>query len=98
MKINVLPFASRKPGYEAATIGAQWWQIALSRTRLAIGRLLNRVRLPGPIQPVSIQDEVSGQTLDVRVGPLFTCISVNGRDYYFTRLTGRWDGTGLGCS
>jgi hypothetical protein len=43
-------------------------------------------------------DGVTGQKVAVSVGDLFVRLSIDGRDYYFDRLTGRFDGTGLGCS
>jgi len=39
-------------------------------------------------------DEYIRQTVTVRVTTGYTIVSVNGRDYYFHRLTGRFDGTG----
>ena len=92
------PSAGSLIGHPTETSTPRWHQTAWLSFRLVAGRLLNRCRIPGTIQPVSINDALSGQTLDVRIGPLFTCISVNGRDYYFRRLTGKWDGTGTGCS
>jgi hypothetical protein len=62
------------------------------------GRLLNRTGVPGAVQEAEIEDEVSGQVVHIRVGPVFTRISINGRDYYFHRLSGKFDGTGSGCS
>jgi hypothetical protein len=59
--------------------------------------ILNRAGLPGAVQDVEINDELTGQQVSVRVRALFTRISVNGRDYYFRRLSGRYDGTGSSC-
>jgi hypothetical protein len=60
-----------------------------------LGRLCHRMRMPGAIRSVVVDDEVTGQHLEVRVGSAFTVVSVDGRDYYFRRCSGRFDGTGL---
>jgi len=62
-----------------------------------LGRLLNRLGVAGAVKPMKISDSLTGQKMEIRVGLLFTRISVNGRDYYFNRLSGRFDGTGMGC-
>ena len=80
------------------TFGASWWQVLRSRIRTAVGRLLNRRGIPAPIQPIEITDPLTGQTIQVRVGDLFTRLSIDGRDFYFDRITGRYDGTGCGCN
>jgi hypothetical protein len=43
---------------------------------------------------VEVNDAITGHRIQVKAGTLFTCITVNGRDYYFHRLTGKFDGTG----
>lgn len=74
--------------------------IALWRTRLrdkvllGLGRLVRHLCLPGFVSNVSFDDLVTGQHFSVRSNLLFTVISVDGRDYYFHRLTGKFDGTG----
>jgi len=69
------------------------------KTRLKewLCRLLNRANVPGAIQETTLDDPLTGQSLRVHVGVFFTRISVNGRDYYFHRLSGQFDGTGTGC-
>ena len=69
------------------------------RTRLRewFGRVLNRRRVAGFVQPLEYRDPVTGDSIEVRISPFFTRLSVNGRDYYFARLTGKFDGTGQGC-
>ena len=63
-----------------------------------LGWLMESLGVPGAIQPFEIYDELTGQHVKVRVSARFTVIQVNGRDYYFYRYTGRFDGTGMGCS
>lgn len=65
------------------------------RLRALLGFFL--MALPGWIREVEIDDEVSGQHLTVSVSPWFTRLTINGRDFYFDRLTGRFDGTGSGA-
>lgn len=93
MASTVLPF--RRPA--ATTHGATRVDIWRSRVRSAVGRALNRAGVPGALVATTIEDELTGQRLDISVDPLFTRVSVNGRDYYFDRVTGRFDGTGSGC-
>ena len=79
-----------------AVAGATRCQVWRWRARLLIGRGLAWLKAPGLVSNVTIHDPVTGQRIEVRVGPLFTTVSVNGRDYYFTRFSGTYDG-GLGC-
>ena len=55
---------------------------------------MNWMRLPAAMQPVAINDPATGQQIAVTVGDLLVRLTVNGRDFYFDRLTGRFDGTG----
>ena len=85
----------RFPG--PAQRGASRWQILRGSLTERIGRVLRKLRIPGAMSEADILDDATGQSVRVRVGSLFTRISVNGRDYYFDRFTGRYDGTGTGC-
>jgi len=78
----------------SAAIGATWLDIMKSRVREHIGRTMCRVGIPGAIQGVSLKDSRTGQEISISVGAQYVCLSVNGRDYYFDRITGRFDGTG----
>jgi hypothetical protein len=93
--MSVVSFPERP---KSATVGASQVRILLSRLRLRIGAALNRIGLPGAVQSVVIDDKLTGSLIEIKTGPLFTKMSVNGRDYYFDRLTGRYDGSGFGCS
>jgi hypothetical protein len=81
-----------------AVDGATWWQIWECRARMLLGQIANRLGFGGLVQPITMDDPVTGQHIEIRVSSLFTEISVDGRDYYFRRLTGRYDGAGMGCS
>ena len=78
----------------SARVDASRWQIWRGRLRELAGKGLNALGVPGALQPVEHFDKLTGQHVSVSVGELFVCISVNGRDFYFNRLTGRFDGTG----
>ncbi len=73
------------------------WEIYKSRIREAVIMTLDFLRIPAPLRTVEIDDPVTGDVIRIRATGLFTTITINGRDYYFDRLTGRFDGTGLGC-
>jgi hypothetical protein len=66
-------------------------------TREVLGRLLAHAKVPGAISEVSIDDPVTRQHIGVHVSALYTRLTVDGRDYYFDRLTGKYDGAGMGC-
>lgn len=73
------------------------WQILRSRGTEQLHRLLNRLGVPGVIRPMRYHDAVTGQQIEVKTGVFFTVVSIDCRDYYFDRVTGRFDGTGTGC-
>lgn len=87
---KVVPLPFRRP----ASTGASWWQVARGRLREHLGKLLSRASIPGAIADASIDDPVSRQRIEVHVGALFTRLTVDGRDYYFDRLTGEFNGAG----
>lgn len=78
----------------AARVDASKLEILVGRFRQWVGRVLNRAHAPGAIRTMDYEDKLAGQHIAVSVGELYTCVSVNGRDYYFDRLTGKFDGTG----
>ncbi|MGO9769678.1 MAG: hypothetical protein ACLPSW_09025 [Roseiarcus sp.] len=79
---------------KAARGGAICSQIWRERLRGSVGSVLNWMRMPGAIRSAEITDKVSGQQISISVGQRFVRLAVDGRDYYFDRLTGRFDGTG----
>jgi hypothetical protein len=90
---NVVRFPSERVSHVARD-GATVIDIARSRMRAGVGRLLNKLRVPAAIQPVEFTDEITKQRVAVTLDDVFVRISVDGRDYYFDRVTGRFDGTG----
>lgn len=78
--------------------GATRWDIFRTRLAARLNNFLNKTGIPGAIQPFSWNDPVTGNMVIVTVKGGYTRLSVNGRDYYFDRITGSFDGTGMGCS
>jgi len=64
--------------------------------RLGVGRILEFMNAPGVIRNTLIEDSLSGQRVEISVGRIFVRLSVNDRDYFFDRISGRFDGTGSG--
>ena len=58
------------------------------------GYTLNKLQICGLIQEVSFFDEVTQQQFSIKIDRRFTVVSIGGRDYYFKRLSGKFDGTG----
>ncbi len=97
-----LPMAQKsRPTVARASWAANWRSRARglvgARARHLLGACLNRLGAPAAVQNTRVHDPVAGRTFEVDVGTLFTRISVDGRDFYFNRLTGRFDGSGTGC-
>jgi hypothetical protein len=61
--------------------------------RYLLGRLLQLLGIPGFIRPWTYQTE-TGEVLALRTSPRYTVLKVGGRDYYFIRESGRFDGVG----
>lgn len=57
-------------------------------------RKLFRAHVPGAIQEIDLDDSLTGQRFSVWVGEYFVRVSADGQDYYFDRITGRFDGIG----
>src|SRR6266436_7995692 len=69
--------------------------LAWLRFRLWVGRVLNLAGLPAPLRQCEYNASVCKAHVSVRLGPLFTIVSINGLDVYFHRLTGKIDGVGF---
>ena len=93
MSVRLLQSPPKATGQEPSnpvSLRAKWE----TRLRLSLGVFLNRRRVPGVIQPLDFEDPLTGTRLEIRVTPLFTIVQINGRDFYFRRLSGDFDGTG----
>ena len=60
--------------------------------RLYLGKLLNALGIGALIQACEYRSDVTGATAKVELRELFTIITVNGCDVYFSRTTGKIDG------
>lgn len=78
--------------------GASRKEIFVGRIRELAGEFLLKRKIPSFIDDCSIEDRLTGQRIEICNGVLSTKITINGRDYYFDRFTGKLTGTGLGCS
>jgi hypothetical protein len=81
-----------------ATVGKRrLFQRVWDTLRIWLGNALNRAGVPGMVKETIIPDEVTGAIVRIKTNPLYTVVSIDGRDYYFHRFTGRFGGTGMGC-
>lgn len=91
--LTVVRFPSERVP-RAAVTGATRFQIWRSRVLEWIGRVLNSAGAPGAIRNMSLKDTLTGQEVSVAVSAFYVRLTVNDRDYFFNRLTGRFDGSG----
>jgi hypothetical protein len=63
--------------------------------RLYFGKLLNALGIPAVVRRGDYRSDAIGATVKVEHRDLFTVITVNGLDVYFSRITGSIDGVGL---
>ena len=54
-----------------------------------------QVAARAPIKPFVHHDGVTGQKVSLKESSLYTTLNIDGRDYYFIRETGEFDGTGM---
>jgi hypothetical protein len=62
--------------------------------RLYFGKLLNVLGFAALVRECDYRSEAIGANVKVEHRDLFTVISVNGLDVYFSRITGKIDGVG----
>lgn len=93
----ILQFPQQLPSLPTSH-GASKLDIIRGRFSEIAGRILNILHIPGAISDAIIKDDLTGQNIQIMVGVLFTRLTVNGCDYYFSRLAGKYDGAGMGCS
>lgn len=89
------PYVRRAEG--PTSQDASWRQKGSLLVREGIGRFLNWIGVPGTVSNARLHDDVTGQEIEILVNALFTRISINGRDHYFHRFNGKYDGSGSGC-
>lgn len=69
----------------------------IDRLKVILGKLLLKLQAPAIIADFEHVDELTGIKLIIRPQLLFTKITINNRDFYFKRFSGKFDGTGWGC-
>jgi hypothetical protein len=94
---HIIRFPSERTSHPVRN-GASWIDIGKGRLRACLGHMMNWFGLPGAISAAEIDDHSTGQHVAVAVDAHFVRLTVNGRDFYFDRLTGRYDGAGSGLS
>jgi hypothetical protein len=60
-----------------------------------LGNLMNAVGAPGFLRDTDFRSKTFGTHVRVKRGQLFTVVSINGLDVYFSRFTGNVDGVGF---
>ena len=89
--MTVVQFPVRRP----AKMDAGWRSRMGARARLLFGATLNRMRFPlGIVRPVIVDDALTGWKFEVCVRGTSVVISIDGREYAFDRMTGKFLGTG----
>jgi len=60
-----------------------------------LGRIMMIFKIPGFIKPMETYDRLTNSYIKVQTTKYYTIISINGKDFYFKRLTGKYDGSGM---
>ena len=68
-----------------------------SEVKLWFGKLLNLAGFPAIVRECEYHSQALHADAKVRKLGLFTVVTVNGLDVYFTRFTGKIDGVGSSC-
>jgi len=58
-----------------------------------LGKILHWLGVPGLVKPFMYRDE-SGSVITVRTSPRYTILTIDGKEYFFIRETGKFDGIG----
>jgi hypothetical protein len=66
------------------------------KAKSLLGGFLNKIGFPALLREVEIEDQVLGEIVRIRIGRSCSVLSIDNRDFYFDRLTGKF--TGTGCS
>ena len=61
--------------------------------RALLGRALELVRVPAQIKEFEYVDPSTNETIYLSTGARYSVLHVGGKRYFFSRLTGRFDGT-----
>jgi len=83
-------FSSKSPRRRVGTTMVSWSEI-----KLWFGKLLNLAGFPGLVRECDYHSQALNASVKVRKLGLYTIITVNGLEIYFTRFTGKMDGVGF---
>ena len=79
-----------------------WWRFITGWFSLGLlrisGTVLNVIAAPGFVRECDYEAGICEANIKVHISPLFTTITVNGLDIYFSRLSGIIDGVGMSTS
>jgi hypothetical protein len=73
-----------------------WWSMARYSVSCAVRRAMWFLGIHRSPEPMRNQCDATGHWIRVENHWLGLRITVNGRDYTWNRLTGEWEGTGVG--
>jgi hypothetical protein len=59
-----------------------------------IGAILQALGIPGFVKPFEYVNDETGERVSVTTSSRYTVLTIGRREYYFTRETGKHDGTG----
>lgn len=59
-----------------------------------LGTLFEKLGLPGLVKPFRYYDGETGQVIEIKTSPLYTKLSVGGKEFFFIRESGKYDGFG----
>jgi hypothetical protein len=62
--------------------------------RYLAGKLLEFFRAPGFVRPFRYYDGATGQVITITTSPRYTTLTVGGKEFFFIRETGKYDGYG----
>jgi len=75
--------------------GANLLQIYIERLKQWFGYVLNFLHIPGFVKHIKVYDRLTNTNIEIRLDGFFTVVSINGKDFYFHRLSGEFDGSGI---
>lgn len=62
--------------------------------RYLLGKILQWFRAPGFVRPFQYRDPDTGEVIAVRTSPRYTILSLGGKEFFFLRESGKFDGVG----
>lgn len=63
-----------------------------------IGQLIEKMKIPGFVRPFRHYDSETGMVVEIKTSPRYTTLIVGGKEFFFIRETGKYDGFGAMAS